>query len=168
MAPSTACSASLLQGAWRPAYSAGCSVEETAGDADVIPGRLLPIGVAQQGCGMVGDDDRDAPEPMDLVPQAPDRLLRVEERLRRGAPHRQHDFGLEELDLAEQVRRAGRDLVVLRQAVLGWAALHHVADEHPLAWQLDRGERSEEHTSELQSRLHLVCRLLLEKKKTIM
>src|SRR5687768_17902904 len=26
------------------------------------------------------------------------------------------------------------------------------------------GERSEEHTSELQSRLHLVCRLLLEKK----
>jgi len=25
--------------------------------------------------------------------------------------------------------------------------------------------RSEEHTSELQSRLHLVCRLLLEKKK---
>src|SRR2546429_1415883 len=29
-------------------------------------------------------------------------------------------------------------------------------------WQADR---SEEHTSELQSRLHLVCRLLLEKKK---
>src|SRR5205809_2005175 len=27
------------------------------------------------------------------------------------------------------------------------------------------GRRSEEHTSELQSRLHLVCRLLLEKKK---
>src|SRR2546422_6441656 len=29
-------------------------------------------------------------------------------------------------------------------------------------------ERSEEHTSELQSRLHLVCRLLLEKKKSKM
>src|SRR5256884_8936491 len=29
------------------------------------------------------------------------------------------------------------------------------------------GDRSEEHTSELQSRLHLVCRLLLEKKKNI-
>src|SRR5690554_7271953 len=28
-------------------------------------------------------------------------------------------------------------------------------------------ERSEEHTSELQSRPHLVCRLLLEKKKNI-
>src|SRR5690348_18253169 len=40
-----------------------------------------------------------------------------------------------------------------------------------LAWQysvpvlLDAYERSEEHTSELQSPVHLVCRLLLEKKK---
>src|SRR2546422_3550336 len=32
---------------------------------------------------------------------------------------------------------------------------------------LRAGFRSEEHTSELQSRLHLVCRLLLEKKKII-
>src|SRR2546429_6095624 len=31
-----------------------------------------------------------------------------------------------------------------------------------------RATRSEEHTSELQSRLHLVCRLLLEKKKKIL
>src|SRR2546422_5225100 len=31
--------------------------------------------------------------------------------------------------------------------------------------RLPRVPRSEEHTSELQSRLHLVCRLLLEKKK---
>src|SRR2546422_6988789 len=30
---------------------------------------------------------------------------------------------------------------------------------------VDIVKRSEEHTSELQSRLHLVCRLLLEKKK---
>src|SRR2546422_4762465 len=36
-----------------------------------------------------------------------------------------------------------------------------------LAYQYIRqnDRRSEEHTSELQSRLHLVCRLLLEKKK---
>src|SRR2546429_5239142 len=31
---------------------------------------------------------------------------------------------------------------------------------------MEKKPRSEEHTSELQSRLHLVCRLLLEKKKT--
>src|SRR2546422_1924416 len=43
------------------------------------------------------------------------------------------------------------------------------ASEDP-AERVEREEsRSEEHTSELQSRLHLVCRLLLEKKKnTIM
>src|SRR2546422_11405007 len=36
----------------------------------------------------------------------------------------------------------------------------------PRWWRLgSTGMRSEEHTSELQSRLHLVCRLLLEKKK---
>src|SRR2546422_4819312 len=37
-------------------------------------------------------------------------------------------------------------------------ALDHLDVVHAVA-------RSEEHTSELQSRLHLVCRLLLEKKK---
>src|SRR2546429_5321667 len=31
----------------------------------------------------------------------------------------------------------------------------------------EKRQRSEEHTSELQSRLHLVCRLLLEKKNTL-
>src|SRR3989442_8587883 len=41
---------------------------------------------------------------------------------------------------------------------------NHRADHAPdLA--CDRLDRSEEHTSELQSRPHLVCRLLLEKKK---
>src|SRR5687768_18039657 len=44
--------------------------------------------------------------------------------------------------------------------------------EIPTGWMGDKFgtrktlvRRSEEHTSELQSRLHLVCRLLLEKKK---
>src|SRR2546422_2316470 len=45
------------------------------------------------------------------------------------------------------------------------------ADNRALPGRLGAGDsgsattRSEEHTSELQSRLHLVCRLLLEKKK---
>src|SRR5436309_5981373 len=38
------------------------------------------------------------------------------------------------------------------------------AGREDVAWRLDE-ERSEEHTSELQSREKLVCRLLLEKKK---
>src|SRR3712207_9004626 len=40
---------------------------------------------------------------------------------------------------------------------------------HPLVLQMVSPHlRSEEHTSELQSRQYLVCRLLLEKKKTIL
>src|SRR3989449_1425822 len=38
-------------------------------------------------------------------------------------------------------------------------------ERHPVRLTLYLHHRSEEHTSELQSRLHLVCRLLLEKKK---
>src|SRR5204862_5807928 len=38
-------------------------------------------------------------------------------------------------------------------------------DEAPLDERVDAALRSEEHTSELQSRRDLVCRLLLEKKK---
>src|SRR2546422_2368682 len=50
---------------------------------------------------------------------------------------------------------------------------HHPAglrDTHPRIACAIRGcvSRSEEHTSELQSRLHLVCRLLLEKKKHVL
>src|SRR2546429_1103964 len=46
------------------------------------------------------------------------------------------------------------------------AALRDHADRGPRGISLLRVDihRSEEHTSELQSRLHLVCRLLLEKK----
>src|SRR5947209_12628018 len=46
--------------------------------------------------------------------------------------------------------------------------LHHAGAEHRRGCGLldPRARRSEEHTSELQSRQYLVCRLLLEKKKT--
>src|SRR5260370_7181755 len=42
-----------------------------------------------------------------------------------------------------------------------------VRDEEIPIVEFDPGGRSEEHTSELQSHLNLVCRLLLEKKKYI-
>src|SRR2546429_6750634 len=42
---------------------------------------------------------------------------------------------------------------------------YQVACEQTRLAQRHERARSEEHTSELQSRLHLVCRLLLEKKK---
>src|SRR3712207_8687199 len=44
-------------------------------------------------------------------------------------------------------------------------ALHHSAGFRTLGVRERIAQRSEEHTSELQSRQYLVCRLLLEKKK---
>src|SRR5690625_5585174 len=41
-----------------------------------------------------------------------------------------------------------------------------IVSEAEIAEAKNKVSRSEEHTSELQSRGHLVCRLLLEKKKT--
>src|SRR5258707_3988554 len=55
---------------------------------------------------------------------------------------------LDDLVLPEKARRAVED---------------RTAEDQPLRDQAL--ERSEEHTSELQSRQYLVCRLLLEKKK---
>src|SRR5687768_16124280 len=61
-----------------------------------------------------------------------------------------------------------RDALPLRcpriERVAQPADAHHVAAL--LVVRIGIEQRSEEHTSELQSRLHLVCRLLLEKKKT--
>src|SRR2546422_8398562 len=54
---------------------------------------------------------------------------------------------------------------------VGWTACHRRelyrarGAPRPASHPRRRQRRSEEHTSELQSRLHLVCRLLLEKKK---
>src|SRR5438876_7875080 len=56
---------------------------------------------------------------------------------------------------------------MLDQAHPGLSTGYHRApgeDEREL--MLRAGRRSEEHTSELQSPVHLVCRLLLEKKNT--
>src|SRR5205809_4937723 len=57
---------------------------------------------------------------------------------------------------AEGARNAQAAIVSRRGR--GALAVLHAASSAPSG-------RSEEHTSELQSRLHLVCRLLLEKKK---
>src|SRR2546422_4326935 len=61
------------------------------------------------------------------------------------------------------------DLCVCSRCVagsIGAGSSVHAATMRPAeAWARTATPRSEEHTSELQSRLHLVCRLLLEKKK---
>src|SRR2546422_1663764 len=77
---------------------------------------------------------------------------------RRSSDLPDQDLGGEALPELRQHERAQRERA------------HHADDAgpvggaRPLAPRAGRA-RSEEHTSELQSRLHLVCRLLLEKKK---
>src|SRR2546422_4389095 len=75
-------------------------------------------------------------------------------------------------DLINKVRY-GSDRVLIERRGKDVAALISIEDLRLLEIledQIDieaarKALRSEEHTSELQSRLHLVCRLLLEKKK---
>src|SRR3712207_7004598 len=62
------------------------------------------------------------------------------------------------LDLGDRVLRSGRALRRHRHR-------HRSPDD--VAAGVEEALRSEEHTSELQSRQYLVCRLLLEKKKHI-
>src|SRR2546426_8137663 len=60
---------------------------------------------------------------------------------------------------ADRLRSEGRFVA----ALLGQSAVHLRRAQTELAGEC---QRSEEHTSELQSPCNLVCRLLLEKKKT--
>src|SRR5256885_13042993 len=57
---------------------------------------------------------------------------------------------------------AGRDLAIPGRDLAG---IHFAMDFLPQQNRRVSNERSEEHTSELQSPCNLVCRLLLEKKK---
>src|SRR2546429_2743496 len=80
------------------------------------------------------------------------------------------DLVVSDLDgkIVEGKLRPSSDLpthLVLYKAFPGIGGVSHTHSEYATAWAQAR-RRSEEHTSELQSRLHLVCRLLLEKKKT--
>src|SRR5260370_29744123 len=72
------------------------------------------------------------------------------------------------LDLAREAERAGEvpvgAVVVLEGRVIGRGRNSPISTHDPTA-HAEILARSEEHTSELQSHLNLVCRLLLEKKK---
>src|SRR5256885_13181308 len=54
---------------------------------------------------------------------------------------------------------------VVGTAMMTGTEIMIVSDLNEMEARVDIGERSEEHTSELQSPCNLVCRLLLEKKK---
>src|SRR5688572_32296432 len=81
----------------------------------------------------------------------------------RSAPELARVQGTDAAELALYEDRAtGRTIVVCALDNLGKGAAGQAVQNANLAFGLDR---SEEHTSELQSQSNLVCRLLLEKKK---
>src|SRR5690625_6836491 len=70
-----------------------------------------------------------------------------------------------------RVAQTGTPRTKLRVPSIGsithWRAEEPVVpNSSPIPWSRDRERRSEEHTSELQSRGHLLCRLLLENNNT--
>src|SRR2546425_5498057 len=65
---------------------------------------------------------------------------------------------------AEDMREAVLQHLAAATVVIKAAAVADYRAKHPAVAKI---KRSEEHTSELQSLAYLVCRLLLEKKKTI-
>src|SRR3712207_8301829 len=85
-------------------------------------------------------------------------------------PPRSTLFPYTTLFRSRRERRGGSD-VRPRARVHGGHAVRQglpvALHDHGLGAHGGRARRSEEHTSELQSRQYLVCSLLLEKKKTI-
>src|SRR3712207_8170524 len=76
---------------------------------------------------------------------------------------RQHPVGAVPEQLAGHTRQPERQQRAERRVVEQLEDARRARRPHPL--HVDLVARSEEHTSELQSRQYLVCRLLLEKKK---
>src|SRR5699024_11457962 len=67
-------------------------------------------------------------------------------------------------DLQSFPTRRSSDLTALTQFLLSISPRNFPAQPQKSTWNISWKIRSEEHTSELQSRFDLVCRLLLEKK----
>src|SRR2546429_766598 len=132
----------------------------------VVPAPEDPV-TAIMGCLM---DTQCSPELIHRRTQRSQQCLRPEQRAfveeRRGErPVRAaFVFGVVALDPFDLVARAEDQRNALMERLRPHLHEALVTGRRPTPRLLH--ERSEEHTSELQSRLHLVCRLLLENKKT--
>src|SRR6266849_4519712 len=145
----------------------GAPQKRTQADDQYWPLRVTPefqhwLPLSEAGCALV------------VEPGRTPRLLRLTETSFWEAPapsetdHFWSSFEVAEASSPAQMRDLlprGRVAFIGDEAAA--AAAWGIADVNPprLVAALDQLRRSEEHTSELQSRVDLVCRLLLEKKK---
>src|SRR5882672_2061590 len=96
---------------------------------------------------MIRRDERDAPVFERSAAQGRHRGLGLEERLHGREPQGAEERGPEERQLLLQIREALLHLLRRRHAVLGRAALEHVADVDLLALQIDGGDHLVEELS---------------------
>src|SRR6185312_15128534 len=122
IAARTACSASWLQGAARPTY--GSAIEKLSCDTDVIPGRLLPVRVAEQRRGMIRHDQRNAVVRVHLAAQLSQTLSDPQHGLRGRAAQGKNHFRSNDFQLAMEIWNASRDLIRQRLSILGGTAFY--------------------------------------------
>src|SRR3990172_6833669 len=132
------------------------------------PARARAAMRASKACRLMVSFPNAAHRPQRLaLVEAPDRLLNVHLKNPPGEQRRNGEQdGGRQCPQGGRVVRPGADL--LQFLLVGHQGVHFQGDVSRRLTFLHafQQRRSEEHTSELQSRLHLVCRLLLEKKKT--
>src|SRR5207244_9308540 len=96
-----------------------------------------------------------SPTPSDIYPLSLHDALPI---LRTGAGFTDQVRAVEELNFG--------NCIAVGEHAGGETDVRRAFERRAVCWRVERDNRSEEHTSELQSPDHLVCRLLLEKKKT--
>src|SRR5690554_7360215 len=89
----------------------------------------------------------------------------VSHAVQAGGGHCQHAFVVDALSYQAGIRIRGERLIVQQPFGIQEVRLGRIRVRRSCRLEdfFNQGTRSEEHTSELQSRPHLVCRLLLEK-----
>src|SRR5439155_19880065 len=109
-----------------------------------------------------------------LYASMPDRLVRARKKFGRPLTLSEkilvahcHDFETQEWQRGKAILRLRVDRVALQDVTGQMAIFQFMMSGRKRVAVPSTIHRSEEHTSELQSRGHLVCRLLLEKKKKI-
>ena len=99
----------------------------------VLPDFTLSVRIAQQIRRMVGGDEFGALEIEPSSAEARNALCGLQQSLRGATAEATDDFRADHGELAEQIRRAGGNLVFFREAIFGWAAFDDVTDVNILA-----------------------------------
>jgi len=91
--------------------------------------------VAQQVGGMVSGHQFFAAKIEPLAAELRHTAIGLKQSFRGGGAEADDDFGVDDVKLAQKKRRTSANFILFRQAIVGRAALHHVADVDVFALQ---------------------------------